>query len=252
VEPELLRVVVEHVDQAGPLAGTLRRPRRAQAARAPDPHQWRHTLGTVLINRDVPQHVGQKILDHDSAEMTAHYAWLSDNTVREHWERARKVNAQGQPVQISPDRPLGDAAWSKQRLSLATQALPNGHCELPMVRTCPHANSGPDLPDVRDHGTVPPRAVQALRELDRAGTPVTFAGVAQPAGDLAVVALHPARYQQPDPQGDRVAQPLGVTSPPTRPDRTKTVRLLSFPIHHTRGREPGLRSGAPDLSCPGS
>jgi integrase len=30
------------------------------------PHQWRHTLGTALINRDVPQHVVQKILDHDS------------------------------------------------------------------------------------------------------------------------------------------------------------------------------------------
>ena len=38
------------------------------------PHQWRHTLGTRLINRDVPQHVVQKILDHDSAQMTAHYA----------------------------------------------------------------------------------------------------------------------------------------------------------------------------------
>jgi integrase len=105
------------------------------------PHQWRHTLGTVLINRDVPQHVGQKILDHDSPQMTAHYAPLSDKTVREHWERARKVNAQGQPAQISPDGPLGEAAWSKQRLSRATQALPNGYCELPMVRTCPHANS---------------------------------------------------------------------------------------------------------------
>jgi integrase len=105
------------------------------------PHQWRHTLGTVLINRDVPQHVVQKILDHDSAEMTAHYARLSDKTVREHWERARKVNTEGQPVQLSPDGPLGDAAWSKQRLSRATQALPNGYCELPMVRTCPHANS---------------------------------------------------------------------------------------------------------------
>ena len=105
------------------------------------PHQWRHTLGTVLINRDVPQHVVQKILDHDSPLMTAHYARLSDKTVREHWEKARKVNAQGQPVQISPDGPLGDAAWSKQRLSRATQALPNGYCELPMVRACPHANS---------------------------------------------------------------------------------------------------------------
>jgi ferredoxin len=105
------------------------------------PHQWRHTLGTVLINRDVPQHVVQKILDHDSPLMTAHYARLSDKTVREHWERARKVNAEGQPVQVSPDGPLGDAAWAKQQLSRATQALPNGYCQLPLVKTCPHANS---------------------------------------------------------------------------------------------------------------
>lgn len=38
------------------------------------PHQWRHTLGTRLINRDVPQEVVRKILDHDSSEMTSHYA----------------------------------------------------------------------------------------------------------------------------------------------------------------------------------
>ena len=105
------------------------------------PHQWRHTLGTVLINRDVPQHVVQKILDQDSPRMTAHYARLSDKTVREHWEKARKVNAEGQPVQVRPDGPLGDAAWAKQRLSRATQALPNGYCQLPLIRTCPHANS---------------------------------------------------------------------------------------------------------------
>ena len=83
----------------------------------------------------------QKILDHDSPLMTAHYARLSDKTVREHWEKARKVNAAGQPVQISPDGPLGDAAWAKQQLSRATQALPNGYCQLPVVKTCPHANA---------------------------------------------------------------------------------------------------------------
>jgi integrase len=105
------------------------------------PHQWRHTLGTTLINRDVPQHVVQKILDHDSPMMTAQYARLLDKTIREHWEKARKVNAAGQPVQISPDGPLGDAAWAKHQLSRATQALPNGYCQLPLVKTCPHANS---------------------------------------------------------------------------------------------------------------
>ncbi len=105
------------------------------------PHQWRHTLGTRLINKDVPQHVVQKILDHDSPLMTAHYARLSDKTVREHWDKARKVSATGQPVQISPDEPLADAAWAKHRLSRATQALPNGYCQLPLIKTCPHANS---------------------------------------------------------------------------------------------------------------
>jgi hypothetical protein len=96
---------------------------------------------TTSLNRDVPQHVVQKILDHDSPLMTAHYARLSDKTIREHWERARKVNAEGRPVEIRADGPLGDAAWSKQRLSRATQSLPNGYCELPLVKICPHANS---------------------------------------------------------------------------------------------------------------
>ncbi len=105
------------------------------------PHQWRHTLGTRLINRDVPQEVVRKILDHDSAEMTAHYARLHDTTVRRHWEAALKVSAQGQAVTLDPQGPLADAAWAKQRLSRATQALPNGYCGLPVVQTCPHANA---------------------------------------------------------------------------------------------------------------
>ena len=105
------------------------------------PHQWRHSLGTRLINRDVPQEVVRKILDHDSHAMTAHYARLSDTTIRRHWEQARKVNATGQTVTIDPDGPLAEASWAKQRLSRATQALPNGYCSLPLVKTCPHANS---------------------------------------------------------------------------------------------------------------
>jgi integrase len=105
------------------------------------PHQWRHTLGTRLINRDVPQEVVRRILDHDSAEMTAHYARLHDTTVRRHWEAARKVNINGEVVTFDPNGPLAEATWAKQRLSRATQALPNGYCGLPVVQSCPHANS---------------------------------------------------------------------------------------------------------------
>ena len=105
------------------------------------PHQWRHTLGTRLINRDVPQEVVRRILDHDSPQMTAHYARLHDTTVRRHWEAARKVDITGQTVVVDPDGPLAEAAWAKQRLGRATQALPNGFCGLPVQKTCPHANA---------------------------------------------------------------------------------------------------------------
>jgi integrase len=105
------------------------------------PHQYRHTLGTRLINLDVPQEVVRRILDHDSHSMTAHYARLSDTTIRRHWERARKVNANGKNVTLDPDGPLAEAAWAKQRIGRATQALPNGYCSLPLIKTCPHANA---------------------------------------------------------------------------------------------------------------
>ena len=105
------------------------------------PHQWRHTFGTRLINRDVPQEVVRVLLDHSSGEMTAHYARLHDTTVRRHWENARKVNAKGETVTIDPGGPLAEANWAKQRLGRATQALPNGYCGLPVQKTCPHANA---------------------------------------------------------------------------------------------------------------
>lgn len=105
------------------------------------PHQWRHTLGTRLINRDVPQEVVRRILDHDSHVMTAHYARVHDTTVRRHWEAARKVNIHGETVTLDPDGPIADAAWAKQRLARVTQALPNGYCGLPVQKSCPHANA---------------------------------------------------------------------------------------------------------------
>jgi len=55
--------------------------------------------------------------------------------------QADSSTAAGEPVQVRADGPLGDAAWAKQQLSRATQALPNGYCQLPLVKTCPHANS---------------------------------------------------------------------------------------------------------------
>jgi hypothetical protein len=81
------------------------------------------------------------LLDHESHEMTSHYARLHDQTVRKQWERARKVNCQGEEVTIEPESPLADAQWVKHRVGLAKQALPNGYCGLSIQKRCPHANA---------------------------------------------------------------------------------------------------------------
>ena len=73
--------------------------------------------------------------------MTGHYARLHDTTVRRQWEAARKVDIHGATVTFDPAGPTADAAWAKQRLGRATQALPNGYCGLPVQQSCPHANA---------------------------------------------------------------------------------------------------------------
>src|SRR5205823_13723181 len=37
--------------------------------------------------------------------------------------------------------PAAEAAWMKERLTRARQALPNGFCGLPLLQTCPHPNA---------------------------------------------------------------------------------------------------------------
>jgi integrase len=125
------------------------------------PHQWRHTFGTRLINRDVPQEVVRVLLDHTSGEMTAHYAGLHDTTVRRHWEKARKVNANGETVTIDPDGPLAEANWAKQRLGRATQALPKRLLRPTGTEDLPARQRLLDLPDVRDDPRVPAPAPSA-------------------------------------------------------------------------------------------
>jgi integrase len=124
------------------------------------PHQWRHTFACRLINRDVPQEVVRVLLDHDSHKMTSHYAKITDQTVRRHWEQATKVNINGERVALDPGGLLDQAQWAKTRYGMATQTLSNGYCGLPIQKSCPHANAcltcpvfitGPEfLPELRE------------------------------------------------------------------------------------------------------
>ena len=128
-------------ERALPVAGRLRRPRRAGQPVHLTPHQSKHTFGTRPINRDVPQEEVRRLIDHYSDEMTGHYARLDDTTIRQQWEPARRSTSTGGTVVLDPDGPMAEAAWIKQRLARPTLALPNGYCSLPLQKSCQHANA---------------------------------------------------------------------------------------------------------------
>ncbi len=106
------------------------------------PHLFRHHVATSMVNDNVPLTVIQKVLDHGSMLMTAHYARLHDETLRREVRRwHERVNVRGERIALALDGPLEEAAWMKERISRAKQALPNGYCGLPLVQTCPHPNA---------------------------------------------------------------------------------------------------------------
>jgi len=106
------------------------------------PHRFRHYLGSSMVNEGVPLPVIQRVLDHASIAMTARYAYLDDETVRREITRFHeRVNIRGERIALPADGPLGEAAWMKERIARAKQALPNGYCGLPLVQSCPHPNA---------------------------------------------------------------------------------------------------------------
>ena len=105
-------------------------------------HQFRHTLGTRMINNEVSQPTVQRLLDHSSPTMTARYAHIKDQTLRREWERyQQRVNIQGETICLDPQGPRSDAAWALENLAGAKQTLPNGYCGLPLQQRCPHPNA---------------------------------------------------------------------------------------------------------------
>ncbi|EKU97002.1 site-specific recombinase XerD [Leptolyngbya sp. PCC 7375] len=106
-------------------------------------HQFRHTVGTRMINNGVPQHIVQRYLGHESPEMTATYAHIHDQTMKEEISlfHGKVVNIAGQAVHTNtPQANDPDLQWFKQ--TIQAQALPNGSCALPIIsKGCPHANA---------------------------------------------------------------------------------------------------------------
>ncbi len=106
-------------------------------------HQFRHTVGTRMLNNGVPQHIVQRYLGHESPEMTMIYAQIYDSTLKEQVAKFHGlvVNITGQVVEsVNPELDASNLQWFKRNIQ--AQALPNGSCALPaFVQKCPHANA---------------------------------------------------------------------------------------------------------------
>lgn len=149
-------------------------------------HQFRHTLGTRMINQGVPQHIVQKMLGHASPQMTARYATIHDSTVRAAFDdyQRRRVDIHGQRLDFNPDAPAADAEWVKHNLARVAASLPNGYCGRPPQQDCPHPNACLTCPDFQ---TTPQFLPLHRRQHDDT---LVLLAAAEQAGNTRLVANH--------------------------------------------------------------
>lgn len=99
-------------------------------------HQFRHTVGTRMINAGVPQHIIQRYLGHESPEMTMVYAHIFDETLRkevEKYHELKVVNFQGETAELDETilSSNDDLEWFKKNVQ--ARALEHGYCARPKV-----------------------------------------------------------------------------------------------------------------------
>ena len=105
-------------------------------------HQFRHTVGTRMINTNVPQTIVQKYLGHKSPEMTSKYAHIHNSTLKKEFNKYQDsfIDIYGKTTKFKTHKKINDAKWLKH--NIMAQALPNGLCGLPASQQgCPHANA---------------------------------------------------------------------------------------------------------------
>ncbi len=108
-------------------------------------HQCRHTVGTRMINNDVPQHIVQRFLGHESPTMTQVYAHVHDKTLKKEiakYHDTRVVNVAGEVVESKSPELDNDLDLHLLKKKVLAQSLPNGSCGRPIVLgECPHSNA---------------------------------------------------------------------------------------------------------------
>jgi hypothetical protein len=106
-------------------------------------HQFRHTVGTRMIDLGVPHHIIQRYLGHKGPEMTSRYAHIHDATMKDKLSEYLKGTLIDVTGKVVPEDGMNDSAdlqWFTR--SVLAQALTNGYCAIPIVAgPCPHPNA---------------------------------------------------------------------------------------------------------------
>lgn len=105
------------------------------------PHEYRHTFATKLIEQDIPLTVVQKLLHHNTPEMSLIYTQVSDTRKKNKY--IEFIDIVGNKTQslfnVDETEAIYEVHWIKNNLK--AQALPNGFCSLPVaLGICPYAN----------------------------------------------------------------------------------------------------------------
>lgn len=127
-------------------------------------HQFRHTVGTRLINTGVPQHIVQEFLGHESPTMTSVYAHIHDKTLKEEFLRTKNqvVNIYGEKGDLK-NEVNEELQWLKK--NILAQTLPNGYCSIPVIAgPCNHANACLTCDHFRTDGTFKNILIQQLED----------------------------------------------------------------------------------------
>ncbi len=111
-------------------------------------HQFRHTVGTRMINSGVPITSVQKYLGHESPEMSMVYAHIHDKTLKEDFEKVIRKRIltlgyyTGNDICDSSTKSKMESEMEWFKHNLYKNALPNGYClHHPKQGGCPHANA---------------------------------------------------------------------------------------------------------------
>lgn len=129
-------------------------------------HQFRHTVGTRMINNGVPQTIVQRYLGHESPQMTARYAHIHNETLKAAFNQyqGKLVDIHGKLRQFNSKHK--DAQWLQY--NIMAQALPNGICALPLPQQrCPHANACLTCVHFRTHEKFLPQHRAQLEETNK-------------------------------------------------------------------------------------